>query len=171
MLYDRILNPSRAKHRRDPGTLFVPPLLPTLVTEPPMVEEWENEIKYDGYRTLIVLDHGEARAFTRNGHQWTDRYAPLVGAALRLRCKSASIDGEMIVQDEHARSDFAGLRSAIEREPHRLVFMAFDLIELDGENLRAQPLRLRRLKLLRLIGKHDPSTPIQFSESQQGFGP
>lgn len=116
------------------------------------------------------MDHGKARAFTRNGHQWTDRYAPVVGAALRLRCKTASIDGEIIVQDEHGRSDFAGLRSAIEGEPHRLVFMAFDLIELDGEDLRSEPLRLRRLKLHRLVGNHDPGTPIQFSESQQSFG-
>lgn len=146
----------------------MPPLLPTLVTEPPEGEEWEHEIKYDGYRTLIVLDHGKARAFTRNGHQWKDRYAPVVGAALRLRCKSASIDGEMIVPDEHGRSDFAGLRS--EGEPHRLVFMAFDLIGLNGEDLRTEPLRVRRQKLHRLVGNQDPSTPIQLSESQQFFG-
>lgn len=74
----------------------------------------------------------------------------------------------MFVQDEHGRLDFAGLRSAIEGEPHRLLFMAFDLVELDGEDLRPESLRLRRQKLLGLIGKYGPGTPIQFSESQQG---
>ena len=100
MLELPILNPSRARHRREPSKLFVPPLLPTLVEVPPEGEEWEHEIKYDGYRTLIVNDYGKVRAFTRNGHDCTDRYVPVAGAAGRLRCKSASLDGEIIVQDE-----------------------------------------------------------------------
>jgi ATP-dependent DNA ligase len=68
MLHEPILNPSRAKYRREPSKLFVPPLLPTLVPTPPEGADWEHEIKYDGYRTLIVLDHGKCWAFTRNGH-------------------------------------------------------------------------------------------------------
>jgi hypothetical protein len=62
MLHEPILHPSRAKYRRSSAKLFVPPLLPTLVAEPPAGPEREHEIKYDGYRTLIVLAYGERRA-------------------------------------------------------------------------------------------------------------
>jgi bifunctional non-homologous end joining protein LigD len=171
MLEAPILNPSRAKYRRRPYALFVPPLLPTLVDTPPEGERWEHEIKYDGYRTLIVVDYGKGRAFTRNGHDWTDKYAGVAGAACLLTKRSASIDGEMIVQDETGRSDFGALRSAISGQPQRLIFMAFDLLELDGEDLRQEPLRIRRDKLARLIGKANPASPIQFSESLGGSGP
>src|SRR5258706_313601 len=93
---------------------FIAPLLPTLVDQPPAGPDWRHEIKHDGYRTEIVIDGGRGRAFTRNGIDWTDRYLGVVSAALELRCRSGHLDGEMIVQDEHGRSDFNALRSAIE---------------------------------------------------------
>jgi DNA ligase D-like protein (predicted ligase) len=170
MLEQAILNPSRAKYRRKPSALFVPPLLPTLVADPPIGERWSHEIKYDGFRTLIVVDYGKGRAFTRRGHDWTEKYVPVVGAAVRLRCKSASIDGEMVVQDEQGRSDFAAFQAALGREPERMVFYAFDLVELDGEDLRDLPLRERRAMLRDLVGDHDPSSRIQFSPAFEGTG-
>ena len=91
------------------GLRFIPPLSPTLVDGPPEGPGWIHEIKHDGYRTQIIVQDGEARAFTRNGFDWTERYHPIVTDAERLACQSAIIDGEMIVQDERGRSDFHSL--------------------------------------------------------------
>src|SRR5688572_24616393 len=114
---------------------FIRPLRPTLVYEPPSGEGWIHEIKHDGHRTILVVEDGAARAFTRNGHDWTDRYSRVVTCAAGLPCRSAILDGEVIVQDENGRSDFSALRRAMKREPHRLVFFAFDLLLLDGKDL------------------------------------
>lgn len=149
---------------------FIPPLLPTLVDEPPTGDEWLHEIKHDGYRTQLVLDGARARAFTRNGHDWSRQYAPVLAAASDLRCASVIIDGEMVVQDEHGRSDFHALRGAIGRDPHRLIFYAFDLLHLGGTDLRPRVLIERRTRLHGLIGEHDPAWPIQFSQHHAGSG-
>ena len=90
------------------------------------------------------IDQTGVRAFTRNGHDWTAQYRPVVDATRRLHCSRAIIDGEMIVQDEDGRSDFNSLRLAIGRNPERLVFMAFDCLHADGTNLRSLPLEQRR---------------------------
>jgi bifunctional non-homologous end joining protein LigD len=111
---------------------FIRPELPTLVSEPPTGEGWIHEIKYDGYRTLIVMDGDRCRAFSRNGNDWSKAYRRVVEACGRLACKSALIDGEMAIQDEHGLTDFNALRSAIYTAPHRIVFFAFDLLHLGG---------------------------------------
>ena len=77
--------------------------------------------------------------------------------------KAALIDGEVVVQDENGISDFDALRSAIHKAPHRIVFFAFDLLHLDGQDLRRTPLMERRSALRRLI-EPDPRSPIQFSD-------
>ncbi len=142
---------------------FIKPEFPTLVPEPPAGEGWIHEIKHDGYRTLIVIDRGQVRAFTRNGNDWTRAYRRVVEACGKLACETALIDGEMVVQDENGISDFDALRSAIHKAPHRLVFFAFDLLHLDGEDLRRMPLIERRAALRKLI-EPDPRSPIQFSD-------
>ena len=148
---------------------FIKPELPTLVPEPPTGAGWIHEIKHDGYRTLIVIDRGQVRAFTRNGNDWTRAYTRVVEACGKLACKTAVIDGEMVVQDEHGITDFNALRSAIYTAPHRLVFFAFDLLHLDGQDLRGQPLMERRALLRKLI-KPDTRSPIQFSDHVEGDG-
>ena len=99
-----------------------------------------HEIKYDGYRTLIAINRGQVRAFTRNGNDWTRAYKRVVSACTRLACETALIDGEMVVQDEHGITDFHALRSAIYTAPHRIIFFAFDLLHLNGQDLRGRPL-------------------------------
>jgi ATP-dependent DNA ligase len=94
---------------------FIKPELPTLVPEPPTGEGWIHEIKHDGYHTLLVIDRGQVRAFTRNGNDWTNAYHRVVEAGSRLACETALIDGEMVVQDEHGITDFYALRSASTR--------------------------------------------------------
>lgn len=150
---------------------FVEPMMPTLADEPPAGDDWQHEIKHDGYRTEIAIGGGSARAFTRNGHDWTEKYRPLVGAAASLACSTALIDGEVIVQDEAGRSDFHSLRAAIHRDPGRLAFMAFDLLELDGRDLRRLTVEDRRSRLADLLGENQPGNCLQMSTHIVGGGP
>ena len=84
----------------------------------------DSRIKHDGYRTLIVMDAGKVRAFSRLGRDWTGPYRRVVEAAAKLSCHAAVIDGEIVVQDENGISDFDALRSAIHKARHRIVFFA-----------------------------------------------
>jgi bifunctional non-homologous end joining protein LigD len=147
---------------------FVPPQLPSLASKPPTGERWIHEIKHDGYRTQILVDSGRARALTRNGHDWSAGYSRLVAAALELDCRSAIIDGEAIVQDESGVADFHALAGALRYEPHRICMIAFDLLHLDGRDLRNAPLD-ERLGLLRgLLSDRDPAFALHYSEEFEG---
>jgi bifunctional non-homologous end joining protein LigD len=94
---------------------FIEPQLPTLVEQPPLGDEWTHEIKHDGYRTLLVIEGAEARAYTRNGFDWSDRYRTLLTGVARLACRSVILDGEVIVQDANGVSDFDALKNALGR--------------------------------------------------------
>jgi bifunctional non-homologous end joining protein LigD len=142
---------------------FIKPELPILTPEPPTGDGWIHEIKHDGYRTLIIIDQGRVRAFSRQGRDWTGPYRRVVDACARLPCRDAFLDGEIIVQDENGKSDFEALRSAIYKAPHRIVFFAFDLLHLDGQDLGRTPLIERRAALRNLI-EPDPRSPVQFSD-------
>jgi bifunctional non-homologous end joining protein LigD len=78
---------------------FIPPQLPNLTDQLPEGAEWIHEVKHDGYRTMLVVERGAARSYTRNGHDWSGRYPGIIAAARNLRCRSAILDGEVIVQD------------------------------------------------------------------------
>jgi bifunctional non-homologous end joining protein LigD len=148
---------------------FIPPMQPVLVDEPPSGTGWIHEIKFDGYRTQLQVEEGKAKAYSRRGLDWSDRYEPIVGEAAGLRCRSAIIDGEMIVQDESGVSDFNAFRKWRRRDPARLVFMAFDLLYLDGEDLRPRPLEERRARLQALLAA-GRGRQIAFSEALEGDG-
>lgn len=152
-----------------PPVGLVAPMLPTLVDEPPEGEEWLHEIKFDGYRTVLTISGKDVHAYTRNGFDWTEKYGPVVASALALRCRSAIIDGEMCVQDAAGVTDFGALRRAVKTSPEKLVLFAFDLLVLDGEDLRGKPLRERRQLLQRLIGDNLVSR-IHFSQEHVGGG-
>ena len=79
---------------------YVAPMMPTLVESPPEGEDWLHEIKYDGYRTIVAVDGVDTRAYTRNGHDWSAKYDMIVHEAAGLRCDTAILDGEMIVQNQ-----------------------------------------------------------------------
>ena len=81
---------------------FIEPQLATSVDHPPLRAGWIHEVKHDGYRTILIIERQKARAYTRNGFHWTDRYAGIIKAAAKLGRRSAIIDGEIIVQDERA---------------------------------------------------------------------
>jgi ATP-dependent DNA ligase len=138
--------PTSAPSRRPVG--FIEPCIPTRAHKPPAGPQWIHEIKHDGYR-LIVRRHGDrVRLFTRRGYDWTDRYPLIANAAAALGC-DATIDGEAVVCDRAGVADFERLHS---REHDRQAFLwAFDLLELDGEDLRPSPLFERKAALRRLL--------------------
>jgi bifunctional non-homologous end joining protein LigD len=117
-------------------------LLP-LSIQPSEGKHWIHETKHDGYRCQVLLEQGEARVFTRNGHDWTDPF-PIYRPC---RCQSAILDGEAIVQNGNGASDFEALSSALQRQPHSIILYAFDLLHLDGKDLRQQTLMERRASL------------------------
>ena len=138
---------------------FIPFCAPLLVAEPPGGDGWIHEIKHDGYRSQLVVDGRSVCCFTRNGYDWSERYQPMIVAGAMLDCESAIIDGEMIVQGEDGRSDFEALAGAIRRAPRRLVFFAFDLLHLDGNDLRKRPLLERRALLRDAAGQRALANP------------
>ena len=134
-------------HRVTTRLRFIEPQLASPVDQPPEGKHWIHEIKHDGYRSQVLVERGEARVFTRNGYDWSDRYPSIVRAAANLRCQSAIIDGEAIVQNGDGASDFEALSSAMRRQPHSIILYAFDLLHLDGKDLRQQTLMERRASL------------------------
>ena len=82
---------------------FIEPQLASSVEKPPEGKHWIHEIKHDGYRSQVLVERGEARVFTRNGYDWTDRYPSIVRAAAKLDCQSGILDGEAVVQNGKRR--------------------------------------------------------------------
>ena len=152
-----------------PRLRFIEPQLASSVDQPPEGKHWIHEVKHDGYRSQVMIENGKARVFTRNGYDWSDRYPGIVRAASALPCRSAIIDGEAIVQDGSGASDFDALPEAIQSRSNNLILCAFDLLHLNGVDLRQQILLDRRTELSRLLGG-DPTSRIQFSEEFIGSG-
>ena len=144
-----------AKPSKKAGTKpppFQPVQLATLVDHVPPGDRWLHELKYDGYRTLLAVGSGAARAYTRSGLDWSDRFPGLVADAAGLDATTALIDGEAVVLDAQGRTSFQRLQAALKDDPHAITYFAFDLLELDGKDLTALPLVERKAKLAALIG-------------------
>ena len=162
---------SRAKQSRKAAAgppPFRPVQLAQLVDTVPSGDRWLHEMKYDGYRTLIAVGGGEARAYTRSGLDWSEKFAPLVAAAAKLKVQSALIDGEAVVLDADGRSSFQALQNAIKSSPDSIDYYAFDLLELDGEDLTGLPLTERKAKLAAILPKK--SDRIRYSDHIVGSG-
>ena len=130
---------------------FVEPQLCETAKAPPEGKDWLAEMKYDGYRLQIAVGGGEVHVYTRSGLDWTEKFPDIVDAARALPCKSALIDGEAIVFDAEGVSDFAALVAALEQgKARRIEYVAFDLLHLDGVDLRKLTLVERKEKLRKL---------------------
>jgi len=147
---------------------FVAPQLATLVDEPPQGGGWLYEIKYDGYRAVTSLAGGRVTIRTRNGLDWTDRFAALVPALQALPCRDAVLDGEIAVADAQGHTDFGALQDALSSDSGELTYYLFDLMELDGKNLRGLRLRARKDKLHALIGTGQG--PLVYSDHIEAEG-
>lgn len=142
--------------------------LATLVDQVPKGANWIHEVKYDGYRCLLAIGGGEARAYTRSGLDWSEKFKHVVTAGAELNVKSALIDGEVVVLDEKGRSDFQTLQGVLKDGRANLTFFVFDLLELDGKDLTTQPLLVRKKLLEKIVGKRNKI--IRYSEHSSKDG-
>lgn len=150
---------------------FVAPELATLVDAPPEGEDWVHEIKYDGYRMLAAIGGGAVRINTRRGLDWTDKFQPLVRPLLDLPLASALFDGEVAVADKDGRTDFGALQDRMaEGKGRGIGFYLFDLLFLDGEDLRKRPLLERKAKLAALLADQPRTGPLFYSDHVVGNG-
>lgn len=133
---------------------FVEPTLATLLAAPPAGERWIHEIKFDGYRLQARIEAGRVKLLTRSGLDWTRRFGKDVIAALQaLPFGTALIDGELVVETGSGASDFSALQADLSAgRADRFAFYAFDLLYLDGYDLRALPLIARKTMLEQVLG-------------------
>ncbi|MCA1409127.1 DNA ligase D [Ensifer sp. IC3342] len=132
---------------------FIEPCHPTLKRRPPGGPDWVHEIKFDGYRAQLHIDGGKITIFTRTGLDWTKEFKSIATAAEGLAGHDAVMDGEVTVFGKTGLPDFQALRRALAKRlsPH-LTFQAFDLLYLDGYDLRRIPLIERKRVLRELLG-------------------
>jgi bifunctional non-homologous end joining protein LigD len=135
---------------------FIAPQLATAREDVPAGDAWVHEIKFDGYRMLAYIEGGGARLLSRNTLDWSRRFGQVTEALGEIRAKDAIIDGEVCVLDERGRADFQRLQALVENgKPARLSYLVFDLLWLDGEDLRKRPLLERKAKLEKLVPKRN----------------
>jgi bifunctional non-homologous end joining protein LigD len=147
---------------------FIKLQLATLRTKAPQQDGYLHEIKYDGYRMQLHLDQGKGKAYTRNGLDWTKRFSEIV-AAFDI-AGQAIVDGEVVVVHE-GRTNFSELQADLARgDQSRLLYYAFDLLWLDGRDLRSAPQVERKVLLKELFDTYALDAPALYSEHLEGDG-
>ena len=153
---------------------FAKPQLATLVDEVPTGNGWMHEIKFDGYRALIAVAGDKVTVWTRNQNDWTEKFGPLVEAIAALDLPPALIDGEIVALDKDGNPDFSTLQSVLKRghgsqgPKDKLAFFAFDLLQMDGEDLTGHSNIERKERLEALLRDTEP--PIHVAEHIIGAG-
>ncbi|MBY3388511.1 non-homologous end-joining DNA ligase [Rhizobium laguerreae] len=149
-------NPAQPNLLLDPMPDRIDPCLALLKPKPPKGPQWAFEVKWDGYRLSVHVEPTGIRILTRGGHDWTDRFPAIKQAALWLPVGTAILDGEAVVLDEQGRSDFGLLQQSLggrggKKSSSDAIFMAFDLLYFDGDDLRKSELDVRRHLLEDLV--------------------
>jgi bifunctional non-homologous end joining protein LigD len=145
---------------------FIEPCLPSPAKRPPAGPNWLHEVKHDGFRIMARRDSAGVRLFTRSGHDFTHRFPLAAAAVMALPGRLFLIDGEAIVTDDSGLAVFDLIRRA--RHGGAAVLIAFDLIELDGHDLRREPIEHRKRKLAKLV--RGPHPGIVLNEHYEGHG-
>jgi bifunctional non-homologous end joining protein LigD len=146
---------------------FVPPCLPSGSKTPPSGKEWLHEIKHDGFRVIARKMGTRVKLYSRPGNDLTWRFAVIAEAIARLRSQSCIIDGEAVVCGDDGIASFDRIR---QRQHDGAVFLyAFDLIELNGDDLRRNPLKMRKAALEAIL-RRSP-TGVRFNEHIEEDGP
>jgi bifunctional non-homologous end joining protein LigD len=154
----------------------IEPELATLVSAPPAGEHWLHEIKFDGYRMVCEVARGKARLLTRHGKNWTDRFTPVAAAAAALPVDSLALDGEVTVLLPDGKTSFQALQESLGNggvPGAAMVYFVFDLLYLDGYDLRPAPLAERKEALRRLLdaaGATAGEGPLRWSDHVTGQG-
>jgi bifunctional non-homologous end joining protein LigD len=134
---------------RSSQNAFIEPCLPRAAKQPPAGSGWIHEIKHDGFRIMARRDAARVRLLTRNGYDFAGRFPLAAAAVAALSTRSCLIDGEAIVTDQKGLAVFDLIRG---RQPSAAaVLCAFDLLELDGEDLRREPIEIRKSTLKSLL--------------------
>jgi DNA ligase D-like protein (predicted ligase) len=132
---------------------FEPPMLATLVRTLPEGPVWEYELKLDGYRLEAIKDGDKVRLYSRRGNDFTKKFARIAASISKIKANSFILDGEAVAVDEQGRPSFQMLQSRSSLPAGwSLVYYAFDLLHLNGKDLKDRPLRERRALLERVLG-------------------
>jgi DNA ligase D-like protein (predicted ligase) len=166
--------PRRRRIRPSIGLLeqfptWVEPQLTRLVEQVPEGDAWAHEIKFDGYRIHTRIEAGQVRLLTRTGLDWTDRYPATAAQLAKLSVQTAYIDGELCAVAPNGVTSFSLMQAATDaRHTAALIYFAFDLLYLDGENLMAAPLLARKQRLQSLL--NTASGGMRYVDHQIGKG-
>jgi bifunctional non-homologous end joining protein LigD len=154
------------RERTRPGLGIIEPCLPSPAKAPPSGSGWLHEIKHDGFRILARRDSAGVRLITRNGNDFSGRFPFIASAMGKLPVRSCLIDGEAIVCDESGLAVFELIRrhGALASAVH----CAFDLLELDGRDLRREPIEKRKALLAKLL--KGSRLTLVFNETFEGDG-
>ncbi len=155
---------SRGRPRNAPAG-FIHPCQPTVAKRPPSGPGWVHELKHDGYRLQVHIRDGGVRLYTMNGNNWTARYPRIVDEATRIKLM-AILDAEVVCLDKDGHSHFDTLHSRC--SDHLAVACAFDLLMLDGDDLRRKPFKERKAALGKLLFRSRGG--IQYVEHSEGHG-
>jgi bifunctional non-homologous end joining protein LigD len=152
--------------RKRPALGFVKPCLPSSAKTPPSGAGWVHEIKHDGFRIMARRDANGVRLISRNGNDLTSRFPLIATAVAALPARSCFIDGEAIVRDKTGLAVFDLIRGY--RAVASAVLCAFDLLELDGEDLRRKPIEFRKFALDQLLRRRQSG--IVFNQHYKARG-
>src|SRR5262245_18142329 len=145
---------------------FIAPCLPSKTDKLPSGSQWLHEIKHDGFRIIARETGAQVKLYSRPGNDLTNRFPLIVETLTRLRSRSYVIDGEAVACDDNGVTSFNRVRY---RHHDESIFLyAFDLIELNGDDLRPDPLKVRKATLEMILAKAGPG--IQFNEHMEGDG-
>ena len=160
--------PRSAPKEQQPS--FVKPQLASEAKSPPTGDGWLHELKLDGYRMQARKDRAKVQMLTRSGLDWTARMPGIAAEIAKLPAESATLDGEVVALADDGNTSFADLQAAFsDNVRHPLTYFCFDLLHLDGRNLRALPL-IERKKLLEQLLKTGDGDIVRFSEHIEGSG-
>ncbi|RWC67621.1 MAG: DNA ligase D [Mesorhizobium sp.] len=145
---------------------FIEPQLATLERDAPSGQDWLHEVKFDGYRMQAQIAGTDVRLLTRTGLDWTEKFGGEIAAELAgLKCSDAIIDGEIVVLADSGVSSFALLQQDLSaKRTNRFIYYVFDLMRLDGKDLRREPLVERKQALQDLLGEPAANAAVRFSD-------
>ena len=149
-----------------PASGFIEPCIPSPVKRAPTSADWVFELKMDGYRLMVRRHEDKVRIYSRRGADFTLRFPRIVEAVRRLKVKSVLLDGEGIVYDQNGMPSFDLIHS--KQYDREVSLVAFDLLELDGDEVRRRPLLDRKARLAKLIAKARDG--IEYGEHIDGDG-
>lgn len=139
--------------------------LATLADAVPQGPNWVHEVKFDGYRTLTVIDHGQVTMYSRSGLDWTDKYRDIARRLADLKIENAILDGEIVALNEDGASSFSRLKNELSAgRSDELQYYVFDLLVLNDEDLAAKTLLERKARLEALLKTYDFENHIIYSE-------